>query len=200
LNTRSIILPLACILALSIGAIGLPAQGKPPAPIQQPVLSQGPYDIGVIFNVSSILLDLESYQAGLGAKIGWDNMAVRGMLDLVLNGSSGSFSSKIGGTYQYYLSPGSMRPYVGGSLALGFMHQRGVITMGTLSIAPVAGVELFLFDFLSVFAEYELSLDLTLSTDLATSQTTFDYLIDTGMGNNSRIGIVVYLMRATKKK
>jgi hypothetical protein len=191
---------LACILAFCLGPAALHAQSKPPEPTQKLALPQGPYDIGVIFNTSNILLGLESYQAGLGAKIGRGDMAIRGVLDIVLNGSSGSFSAKAGAAYQYYPTPGTIRPYLGGSLALGFMHQRDVISMGTLSIAPIAGIELFPLDFLSVFAEYAVTLDLSLSKDLTTSLTSFDYLLDTGLGNNSRIGIVIYLMRAGKKK
>ena len=61
-------------------------------------------------------------------------------------------------------------------------------------------MEVFLFDFLSVFAEYSLAADFTLTTNLQTAQTTFDYLVDTRMGNDSKLGIVLYFMRAGVKK
>ncbi len=187
-------------MAILLGTATLGAQAKPPDPIQKPALAQGARDVGIIFNTTSILLDLESYQAGLGIKVGGDTRAIRGLFDFVLNGASSSFSVTAGAALQRYMLTGTVRPYVGGSFTLGYMSQSQVISIATLSLGAIAGAEVFLLDFLSIFAEYAITADLALSTDLQTSQTTFDYLVDTGMGNNSRIGIVIYFLRAAKKK
>jgi hypothetical protein len=201
LNIKTRRLTSVCFLIALVGAIAANAQTKAPSPVQKLDLAQGSYDLGLIFNTSSILLDLESYQAGLGLKIGRDKVSFRGLFDLVLNGASDSFSLNAGAAIQYYLLPGSsVAPYIGGSIGGGYMRQADAISMVVLSVGALAGVEVFLFDFLSVFAEYAITGDFTFSTDIPSSQTTFDYLVDTGMGNNSKLGIVIYFMRAMKKK
>ena len=80
------------------------------------------------------------------------------------------------------------------------MRQENVVSTTRFSLGAIAGVEYFPFEFLSVFAEYAVAADFTITKDLQSSQTTFDYLIDTRMGNDSKLGIVIYLMRAMKKK
>jgi hypothetical protein len=65
----------------------------------------------------------------------------------------------------------------------------------------VGGVELFIFDFLSVFAEYNLAISLAMNIERVSSAGSisatgeFAYNMDLGMGNNAKIGIVVYLRR-----
>ena len=100
-----------------------------------------------------------------------------------------------GATGEYHLVPGTVSPYVGGYAVLGYMRQNDSIAAVPFSLGVVAGVEVFIFDFLSIFAEYTLAFDFIVTNDLQTSQTTFDYLVDTRIGNSSKIGIVVYLMR-----
>jgi hypothetical protein len=201
LNIRTRQFACVCFLIALLGPISAQAQTKAPGPVQNIEVARGSCDLGLIFNTSSILLDLESYQAGIGLKIGRDKVSFRGLFDLVLNGASDSFSLNAGAAIQYQLLPGSsVAPYIGGSVGGGYMRQGDALSMVVLSAGALAGVEIFLFDFLSVFAEYAITADFTLSTDISTSQTTFDYLVDTGMGNNSKLGIVIYFMRAMKKK
>lgn len=69
----------------------------------------------------------------------------------------------------------------------------------SFSLAALAGVEVFILDFLSVFAEYAIGADFTNTKDFQTGQSTFDYLISTGMGNNAKLGIVIYVMRSEAK-
>jgi hypothetical protein len=200
LNIRTRHFAFVCFLITLIGPTAAHAQTKAPSPVQNLEVAKGSYDVGLIFNTSSILLDLESYQAGIGLKVGRDKLSFRGLFDLVLNGASDSFSLNGGAALQYYTLPGPVSPYVGGSAGGGYMRQGNAMSMVVLSIGALAGVEVFLFDFLSVFAEYAITADFTISTDLASSLTTFDYLVNTGMGNNSKLGIVIYFMRAMKKK
>jgi hypothetical protein len=201
LNIRKRQLTCVCFSIALLGAFAANAQTKASSPVQKLEIAQGSCDLGLIFNTSSILLDLESYQAGIGLKIGRDKVSFRGLFDLVLNGASDSFSLNAGAAIQYYLLPGSsLAPYIGSSVGGGYMRQGDALSMVVLSVGALAGVEVFLFDFLSVFAEYAITGDFTFSTDIPSSQTTFDYLVDTGMGNKSKLGIVIYFMRAMKKK
>jgi hypothetical protein len=157
-------------------------------------------DIGLIFNTDSLLLDLESYQAGVGVKMGWSDLCARVLLDLVANGSSGSYLIDAGTAIEYHLLPAPLSFYVGTSLTAGYRYQQDWLSSGHISLSGLSGVELFLTDFLSVFAEYAVRADFALSKDLNTHQTSFDFLVDTGMGNSSKIGIVIYFIRTAKKK
>lgn len=161
--------------------------------------AKGPNDLGVIFSMNDLLLGLESYQAGLGAKIGWGKFCLRGLFDFTVNGSASAFAMNLGVTAEYHLNPGPISPYIGGSAGGGYMTQSNITSAVSFSIGAVAGVEVFILDFLSVFAEYALVANFTNTTDLQSSQSTFDYLIKTGMGNNAKLGIVIYFMRSVAK-
>ena len=89
----------------------------------------------------------------------------------------------LGTTVEYHFIPGPVSPYVGASVSLGYMTQSNVTSAVTGSLGAVAGIEVFILDFLSVFAEYEVAADLTDTTDLQTSQSTFDYCEAVGRGN-----------------
>ena len=183
-----------------LGAIAANAETPKPENSKKPITLKAPDDLGFIFNTGNILLDLESYQAGLGAKLGWDKLYIRALFDLVANGGSHSFLLNTGATVEYHLIPEPLSFYVGGSLVTGYMRQSNFIASTHLSVSAIAGIEYFPFDFISVFAEYAITADFTFSKDLQTLQNTFDYLIDTRMGNDSKLGIVFHIMRALKKK
>ncbi len=171
-----------------------------PAPGVSPKVSPDPTDVGIIFSSSDILLDLDNYQGGFGVKIGSGSFYLRGTLDFLLSSASSSFSVNAGATGEYHLAPGPVSPYLGAYAQVGYSLQENVIWTVPLSVGGVAGVEVSILDFISVFAEYCLAADFTFTTDLETSKTTFDYLVDTRLGNGSKLGIVVYLTRFPVKK
>lgn len=168
--------------------------------IPGPSPSKGSNDIGIIFNTNDLVFGLQAYQAGIGGKIGWGNVFLRGMLDFTLNGSSQAFATEVGATGEYHFFPGPISPYVGAMVGGGYETQANVSSTLSFSLGAVAGVEVFIADFLSLFAEYTLEADFDNTTDLQTSQSTFDYLVDTKMGNNAQIGVVIYLMRSVAKE
>ena len=190
----------AAVLAiLAVTAAWAEAPKAPsPAPRQSP--AAGEPSIGIVFSASNILLDVESYEGGLGAKFAKGDLSLRGTFDFLLSGASDTFSVNAGATGEYHLSPGRISPYVGAFAQLGYMRQGGLMSAVPVSLGAVAGVEVFIFDFLSIFAEYCLACDLTLTTDLQTSQTTFDYVVDTRMGNSSKLGITVYVTSIRPRK
>lgn len=161
--------------------------------------ARGPVDLGVIFSSSDLLLSLESYQAGLGAKIGWGSLCLRALLDFTVNGSSESYAANVGATMEYHLLPAPISPYLGAFAGGGYMQQSNITSAVDFSLGAIAGVEVFILDFMSVFAEYAIAADFTSTTDLQTSQNTFDYLISSRMGNNAKLGIVIYFMRSGAK-
>jgi hypothetical protein len=161
--------------------------------------AKGPADIGVIFNTDGLLLGLKDYQAGVGLKIGWGKVGLRGLFAFTINGSSQTFAGDLGLTVEYHLVPGPVSPYVGASITGGYITQTNISSTLSFSAGAVAGVEVFILDFLSVFAEYSLVASLTNTTDLQSTQSTFDYLVNTAMGNSAQIGIVIYFMRSQGK-
>jgi hypothetical protein len=184
---------LLAVFPIPLGAQSLAGGDRHPA-------GDGKFDCGIIFNTSDILLSLESYQGGIGMKFGWGNIALRGTFDVLYNGSADAFNINGGIGLEYHLFKGPVSPYVGAIVSAGYMWQKDVSTEIPVTIGAIAGAEVFIFDFLSFFAEYCLAADLTWKTDEATGDDTFDYLIDTRMGNNSKLGIVIYLQRAGSKK
>ena len=196
-----VLLVLGCVAAFPAGKTSLFSGGKPAA---------GERDLGVIFNTNDILLDLESYQGGVGAKIGLGQYVLRPMADILLNTDFNPFSLTLGAVLEKHILPGPVSLYWGPSLEMGvtILNNRfdadnwtQNIAWELLSAGCVAGFELFIFDFLSVFAEYNLALTLGLNTDrmsvagVESSTTEFTYKLDLGLGNSAMFGIVVYLTR-----
>lgn len=183
-------------------ATAKPAEAAKDAVVQskQPSQSkQSVNDLGLVFNATLTPLDLQAYQAGLGFKMGIGSIDLRGLVDAVVSSASDSFALRLGATAEYHLTPEPYSFYIGGSCTAGYMIQTGSYSSLVASLGAVAGIEYFPLKFLSLFAEYSLAADFTWTTNLATSETTFDYLIDTRMGNESKIGIVIYFQRLMGK-
>jgi hypothetical protein len=67
------------------------------------IFTQNAKKAGIIFNVSDILLDIESYQGGVGFK--WfftDSFAYRGSFDFGYSDSSSSLNIKLGNSLEYH--------------------------------------------------------------------------------------------------
>jgi hypothetical protein len=151
-----------------------------------------PIAAGMVFNMANPLQGIESYQGGLGAKLKLGNHALRMTLETTYNSSSGSLALNLGGVYEYHFLPGPISPYVGGSFAIGYARQGSTSSMVPLSFGGIAGAEIYILDFLSVFAEYTLSVGYTSVTDTAAATTTGNWSITTGLGNDAMIGVTVY--------
>ena len=170
-----------------------------------------PMNAGLIFNLNESLFGFESYQGGLGLKLGRNNVDVRLLVDLFYSNSINSFSGDFGLGLEYHLKKASISPYLGFSAGLGYSSQKeevdedytlikNVAVYGT----PLFGVEIFLLDFLSVFVEYGMKFEHNKTTteqktaDETTSEEIKSLVIDSGLGNNAKIGIVVYFSRVDR--
>ena len=196
---------LAILLPLGVVQIGAQVRGIG----DRITVQEGETDLGLIFNVGDILLDVESYQAGFGGKRRAEAAALRGLLDLVLSTSSGTWAAYPGLVAEFHLLDGPISPYLGAGLDFGIIRQRTETgpddwsrTLTYLAgTGGILGVEVFLFDFLSVFAEYELSVDVsrivtTTSVASAITETVSnDLTAGLGIGNEAKLGIVVYVRR-----
>lgn len=164
---------------------------------------------GFIFNTSNLLLDIDSYQAGVGIKALYDNnIAIRYLGDIFYSNSSNAFSTTLGAAFEKHFRKGRISPYWGGFIEAGYIGQETIEDVNNwtknklfpLSIGGILGVEVFLLEYISVFAEYKLSLKGTISLESSSTfgnvtknEAVFNYSIDSGIGNNSSIGIVIYL-------
>ena len=189
------------MIFLFLGTAGicvLDAQAPSSPPPLKP--QSGSRDVGLLFNVPSILLELQSYQGGLGLKIGSGPWAFRAGADVMYN--SAANSSNVSGTFaiEYHFLTGPISPYVGAVVGAGWTYQQDVMSDIPLSAGGIAGVEIFVFDFLSVYAEYAISGTLSLTQDLQTNSWSKSFLVDSGLGNSGTLGIVVYFTRQGHEK
>lgn len=163
--------------------------------------------VGFVFNTDSILFDVESYQAGLGAKIRVGPGAWRPFADVFFSTVSSTFSLGLGAAYERHLKPGRVSPYVGGLLNVDFLHKMTATDADNwtrnIDLAftggALAGVEFFILQNLSIFAEYNLAANLQLGIDTTsaagtvTTTTDLAFTLDSKIGNAGKLGVVVYL-------
>jgi len=167
-------------------------------------------DLGILFSTNDVFFDLEGYQQGVGVKIGFDKWKLRGMVDILVNNGLDPFSISLGGVLERHILPGPLSVYAGPSLETGITvstdetdadNWTQAIALPLLNFGGVFGIEVFVFDFLSVVVEYQATLALGLNIDristagLVSSTREFTYKFDVGLGNNGKFGIVFYLMR-----
>jgi hypothetical protein len=196
---RIAMLATSLLCASAIGLSAAPSQSGP-APEASGRLepAKGGSDIGLIFNTGEILKGLSGYQGGIGLKYGKDSLFVRGLAEVSFTGSTDAASILAGLTVEKHFLPGSISPYYGGFLSGGWKKADGTYTV-PLSLGGVGGIEVFLADYISVFAEYCVAADFTFTREPAATDTTFDYTIGSRMGNDAMIGVVIYFMRNGKK-
>ena len=169
----------------------------------------GPVDLGIIFNTNDLLLDIEGFQGGVGAKVNLKDWMLRCMADLVLNTEFDPFSLSLGAVLEKHLWPGPISVYLGPAVETGFtsllLSKTDEDNWSRTSIVPLSlgcvfGIEFFIFDALSVFVEYQAAFELGInrtrvSTAGSVSSTAeLTYNLDVGMGNNAMFGIVFYLL------
>lgn len=155
---------------------------------------------GIIFNTSNLLLDIDEYQSGVGLKLRSESYSVRALLKLRYESGNNTFESNFGLALEKPFFSGMISPYWGISIAGGFeqndfsTQERTTIT-GDLS--ALFGTEVYIFDFLSVFAEYKLGTTIsrvkTVNKTTDESSANLNYQIGSELGNNGSIGVVIYL-------
>ena len=169
---------------------------------------------GLIFNINDILLDIESYQGGLGVKhFVNDKFAYRGSLDFSYADSSNTLILNLGNSIEYHPIKGRVSPYLGGLLDVGLIRYKTetdadnwtLVTTIPISAGPIFGVEVYVLNFLSLFAEYSMTVSYTTTitqqsvAGTVTEDTDSDFGTEIGIGNNSKIGIVLYFYDIKRK-
>jgi hypothetical protein len=171
--------------------------------------TSGKYDLGFVLNAQNLLLDIESYEGGIGVKISKGKLVFRGAADLLINTDFNPFSITLGAALEKHFLPGPISPYWGVFAELGFTRLRTEIDADNwsqqltypLTFGALLGIEIFVFNFLSLFVEFGLPVMLGIdATDESvagsvTHSSKFLYNVDLGLANQSMIGVVIYIMR-----
>ncbi len=175
-------------------------------------------NLGLIYNIDLADTDFipnpESYQGGIGVKYYiLKKLAYRGLLNIIRMGNEGSISLTLGNAAEYHFLNGRVSPYIGGLLDIGYMKVRSEVdsdnwtenVMSSVTFGPVIGTEIFILSFLSLFVEYEFVFERAKNTTrtsvagVVTEDSSKGVDIQTGFGNESMIGITLYLNRIGKK-
>ena len=166
-------------------------------------------DLGLIFSTKDILFGLDEYEGGLGIKIAGDKVAYRGLLDVLVSSVDDSFAAALGVAVERHFLENRVSPYFGGSLTLemarsitdeAFTDTRTNRFSMPVSAEAIAGVELFVTRLVSVFAEYSLSVTVSPTwvtetvAGVENKRTEVDWSLDMGLGNQSKVGVVVYFI------
>ncbi len=193
----------AVLLAALLGLLAAAAlEGQSP---------DGGRETALLVTADDLLFKIENfgqeYGGGVGLKVGQGSEYFRFLLNLFLNTASNGFSAGLGTTYEHHLSPGPLSPYWGLTGFLGLETQRDQtdslnyisLTDVPISAAGLFGVEIFVTDHVSLFFEYAVALELTIShTAMAVAgavsrSTSADIKLDAGLGNQSKLGLAIYL-------
>jgi hypothetical protein len=174
---------------------------------------------GFIFNTTNILFDIESYLGGIGFKMKNVDLKfavcdLRLLGDFLLVKDFNMFEINLGATLEFHFLKNRVSPYWGVFLNSGLTRYRTetdsdnwseLLTI-PVSTGGILGVEFFLLDSLSFFAEYAVEINLSNNFNnisvggTLTETTTTDFYIDTKLGNSSRLGIVIYFDPVVKVK
>ena len=171
-------------------------------------------NLGLIFNFDLDNFDFESYQGGVGAKyyIG-QKLAYRGLFSYQYINNSHSTKLTLGNSLEYHFLDGRLSPYAGGALDLGYGKVKGEIdadnwtevAIRSMRVGPIIGVEMVVLDWLSLFVEYTVALEFSRTTTrtsiggTVTETSGDDFIVNTGLGNDAMIGVVLYFNRIGKK-
>jgi len=163
-----------------------------------------------LFNVPSLLLEVQAYQGGLGLKAGSGTWFFRGMVDFMMEDDGQPPSTFLWGisiAVEKHLSEGKASPYIGGAGGIHYSSARTDIAGGDwsreeeliLELGPILGIELEIMKNLSLFAEYQLLGSLgwpavTTYTGGQEERVSGDqqWSIDLDLGNAGLIGLCIY--------
>jgi hypothetical protein len=182
-----VVVLVAVCAALAFGADAKPAAPAKTAPKGEPASFLGGRDIGLIINMVTPFIMTEAadgVNTGLGMKL-WlsDRSVVRGLVDFTLQTAGGTTDMTFGlsAAYEYHLATGTVSPYLGG--VLGTQIVTGAGANMVLFFGGLLGAEVKIIDSVSFFAEYILRFEMDEPT----------FTIDLGIGNNTLMGIIIYL-------
>lgn len=194
---------LFAVLAVATAGLALAQDSVDPATDD----ASSEWTTGLVFATDSILLDISSFNGGVGIVRRSDDTAIRATVGLLGTNRFDTLSTQLGFWYMKYLNTGRVSPYWNVFAktetlsrteeidAENWTRDSSLSFGGGLSL----GVEFFLLDFLSLFAEYSLSAGLSgtravtsVAGEVTQEDYTWVYSVSTDIANAGAIGIVVY--------
>lgn len=181
---------------------------------------------GLIFNTKNLLTDIEEYKQGIGFKVKNIKLfdlyfGARAGLNLDLLENWNNFNLKFNTALEFHFM-GNQRISPYGGIYFDFGYNRILTEPSTTSFSEtinidfsfggLVGIEFFLLDFLSIFAEYQAGWDIDMLRQVSDNDTTDntepydpfpmipDMQFKTGMGNGGCIGIVIYFSKILELK
>ena len=154
---------------------------------------------GIIFNTSNLLMDISGYQSGFGMKFRSEHFSLRTLLSLGYDSSTEVLDTTVGVALEKPFFTGRVTPFWGFSVEGGYVEDEGETfdsTTLTGKFSALLGVEVYILEFLSVFAEYELGASVSrveVDQDAGGGSDSTNHAFGTGLGNDASIGIVIYL-------
>ncbi len=153
--------------------------------------------VGIIFNVGDILQGIDSYQGGIGIKYKRnEKISWRFLLDFYYDSAAYLTSVNTGIAYEKHFYDTRISPYIGGELKPGIIYYKPENSTNSETTIPlklngIFGVEIYLTEFLSLFAEYSLGAQYTFTNPEVGSNNS-RLIIESGLGNSGKIGVTVY--------
>jgi hypothetical protein len=178
------------MLAASVGLCAVLVLGSADMAAAQSTVTPG-----LVFNLASDFRGIESYQGGVGVKVLFGKSAVRTRISASYAGASGAVSLGLGLAYEYHFASGMISPYAGVSADGGWLWDGQGTTAVPVTIGAIIGVEIFPVDFLSFFVEYTGTVGVTFMTTAPGAAPALFTVGALSMGNQSRVGVVVYFSR-----
>ena len=152
------------------------------------------HEMGFIFNLENLLLDINSYTDGVQSGIGFkywlmQKLALRALLsvdvqtDRTVDPNVTTTALGVGAAAEFHPSKKEVSPYMGGMISIGILNDTDFEF--SFSFGGILGgeVEIKDFKFLSAYAEYLLLFEITPDN--------FD--INIGAGNGAEVGLIFYL-------
>jgi hypothetical protein len=163
---------------------------------------------GMLFSVNGITL--EDCQGGVGVAVIMNPMKLRTSADIRYKDSNinpDELDIGLTGVFEYHLRKGKVSPYIGAFAGYRYEQDKNTVNADNwtkavdhiIGAGPLVGVEFFILDNVSLFAEYEFAILMTKpSTSVCTSGTVtrtpedMEFLFDARLGNGAKLGITVY--------
>ena len=162
---------------------------------------------GLIFNANNLLLDLSSYQGGIGMILKRPQDAWRFSIGFGYESGSNEINTSLGLSYIRPFFMHKVMPYWGCDLAGEYSYNKNQIdsenwqkTNGYMvGVSALLGVEFLLDPRVSLFAEYSLGVDISWVTEeesvlgVTDKSASHNFSTGTDLGNSGSIGVIIYL-------
>jgi hypothetical protein len=162
---------------------------------------------GLVFTTDSILLNITSFNGGIGGVLRADDVAIRATVGAITSNSFRTLAFRLGGWYVRYFWTGRVAPYWNAFARTELLSQTNEadrenwVRDFSFEVAGGAslGAELFVMDVVSVFAEYSLSVGAAgqrTTTSVGGTVTPGDYdwtfSAGTDLAHGGALGVILY--------